>query len=98
MIIQIDTESKTVKLTNRVNLGKFIDKFSTMFEDWRDYKIIPHTAIQIKEFEKNSPFNPYKSFEPMYNDLFKVTSKIKIEDTPKKGYVEYDHKLNEIEI
>lgn len=45
MRIQIDTDSKVIKLDSKENLGKFFYIIEKMVEDWRDYSIDTNTTI-----------------------------------------------------
>jgi hypothetical protein len=43
MKIQIDIENKTIKLEDKITLGKFIELMSSMFpnESWKEYELTP---------------------------------------------------------
>jgi hypothetical protein len=73
MKLQIDTQEKTIKIEEDINLGELIDKLTSMLPEWREYRLQHTTIVNWKDpikIEKQkihpyiNPVNPYKSVTP----------------------------------
>lgn len=71
MIIQLDTENKTVSLANEVRLGELFETLERLLPNgvWADYKIIPfqQNLVVEKIFIDRYP-NPIVPNPPLYPD------------------------------
>lgn len=56
MKITIDTESKTIQLSENVNIKALIKFLKKHFDDWNEYEIIHHVEYV--------PYNPYPIWQP----------------------------------
>lgn len=61
MKFEIDTDNKTIKLTNTTKIGELIDTLTKLGLDWRDFNIEVTHTIEYR----NSPFHP-NPIQPVY--------------------------------
>ncbi len=92
MKIQLDTESKTIRIENDVLLSKLVETLNKILPngEWKKFTLQTHTVIQhwhdpiiIEKYVQ--PYIPYKPWQPWYmlsssQQLGKMTAEYKAEN------------------
>ena len=68
MKLQIDTNTKTLKLEESVSLTDLMELLDKLFPDksWKEYKLETNTTIQWTGTPYHIPFRPYVPYNPVY--------------------------------